>query len=284
MVSLQALVVLTLASVMHPEFTVAAAGPAFEIDGPARCAPTVNRSVPPVPAAQPSGTSPLKLALSPRETPEPIELSLEDARGPHRPELERLSARLQINEWERCAVNPICLGGWIVGRENEWGVPEQSREEKIADMLNDMGNSLPVGLTAGMLLSDSGSARDAGRSARDAIVVTAAATHLLKSTIDSPRPADPTNLDGFPSGHTSVSVTFAQAISEHDEGWGTAAWLWAGGVGWSRVRRGDHSVEQVIAGALLGWIVADLVVDDPDSSDVGTGRTGAIIPAGSASW
>ena len=35
------------------------------------------------------------------------------------------------------------------------------------------------------------------------------------------------------------------------------AYLFAGGVAWSRVKRNDHSVAQVLAGAALGWYVAD---------------------------
>ena len=202
-----------------------------------------------------------------------------------REELVRLEADLTIGPGDRASARPICLLGWAMGRPNEWGDKGQSTEEVLADMLNDMGCTLPVGITIGLLTSPDPSDERAGACARDAIIATSAATHLLKSVIDSPRPCNPDNLDGFPSGHTAMSVAFARAIASQNTDWGTVAYVWAGGVGWSRVRRGDHTVGQVVAGALLGWFVADMVVDEVDTAGIVTPRGGGpMIPAGRASW
>lgn len=255
MVSLRTVVVLAFASVAHVVAVASPAGPLSETGPVARRGEAL------------------------------LEMSFTEGNAMPRLELERLGVELTIDDWDRCDVHPAGFAGWLTGRKNEWNAPGHSDEEILADMFNDLGNTLPVGITAGLLLSESSSSKAAGRDARDAILVTSAATHLLKSTIDSPRPADPEDLNGFPSGHTSMSVTFARAIDKHHSDWGTAAYLWAGGVAWSRVHRGDHTIEQVLAGALLGWAVADAVADGSDTSPVSTPRGGGpMIPAGRASW
>jgi len=97
----------------------------------------------------------------------------------------------------------------------------------------------------------------AGRRSGDALLVTGAATLALKEVLRRARPDDPLADDGFPSGHASLTFAFARAISEEYDDWGKVAYLFAGGVSWSRVKRNDHSVEQVVAGAALGWYIAD---------------------------
>jgi hypothetical protein len=201
-----------------------------------------------------------------------------------RVDLDRLNAEITLDAWDRATHQPLGLTGWLTGRANGWGKSDHSREEIVADMLNDMGCTLPIGITAGLLASDSSSENRAGRQARDAILATSAATHLLKFVIDSPRPVNPDNLEGFPSGHTSMSVAFARAISEEHRDWGAAAYLWAGGVAWSRVRRGDHTPEQVVAGALLGWFIADALADSGRPEIRMPRDGGPMIPAGRASW
>jgi len=134
-----------------------------------------------------------------------------------------------------------------------------SLERELADVLSEAGCVAPAIATAAMLVSDEQWQRRAGRLARDSIVITTVVTHVLKATIDSPRPNRPEITNGFPSGHASMTFAFARSVAEEDRDWGAAAYAWAAGVAWSRVRRGDHDIPQVLAGAALGWWIADEV-------------------------
>lgn len=134
-----------------------------------------------------------------------------------------------------------------------------SLERDAADALSDSVYALPAAGTAALLLSDERDQRRTGESAAWALALTAAATELLKETIDSPRPDHPEQHDGFPSGHTSIGFAFARSVAEESDEWGAVAYAWAAGVAWSRVRQGDHDVPQVLAGAALGWWIADQV-------------------------
>ncbi len=137
--------------------------------------------------------------------------------------------------------------------------PGASFERDLADMLSDYGCVVP-GVAAGALLaSDDPAQRHIGELAAWSIAYTTAATHLLKATIRSPRPNRPEVTNGFPSGHASMTFAFARCVAEEDREWGAVACAWAAGVAWSRVRRGDHDLPQVLAGAALGWWIADQV-------------------------
>ncbi len=125
---------------------------------------------------------------------------------------------------------------------------EPSLERDLADALSDYGCWVP-GIAAGALLaSDDPSQRHMGELAAWSIGYTSAATHLLKATIDSPRPNRPEVTNGFPSGHAGMTFAFARCVAEEEA--------------WSRVRRGDHDIPQVLAGAALGWWIADQVARD----------------------
>lgn len=88
-------------------------------------------------------------------------------------------------------------------------------------------------------------------------------TTLLKYAVRRPRPAltypdiQPLTLEtdpSFPSGHTSAAFSFATALSLQYPRWYVAvpAYLWAGGVGYSRLHLGVHYPSDVLAGAVLG--------------------------------
>lgn len=135
--------------------------------------------------------------------------------------------------------------------------PGIDRSSDLANTLTDIGISAPVATSAALTYLGNEHQERAGRQAGDALLVTSLATQGLKRLFRRPRPSDPSAQDGFPSGHASISFAFARAISEHYDDWGKVAYLFAGGVAWSRVRRDEHSVKQVLAGAALGWYIAD---------------------------
>lgn len=80
-------------------------------------------------------------------------------------------------------------------------------------------------------------------------------TTALKISINRTRP------DGapysYPSGHTSAAFTTAGVIYAHfGKTWGTAAFVFAGYVGLSRLQEGKHYVSDVIAGGILGSYIS----------------------------
>ena len=127
----------------------------------------------------------------------------------------------------------------------------------LANTLSDWGEPAPQGITAYLVVFGNDKQKRVGRRTADALLVTGAATELLKRLTNQSRPDHPEVDDGFPSGHASLNFAFARCISAEYDDWGKLAYLWAAGVGWSRVRRRDHSIVQVVAGALLGSYVAE---------------------------
>ena len=62
----------------------------------------------------------------------------------------------------------------------------------------------------------------------------------------------------FPSGHTAAAVAFAHGVSRFLPGAGIGLHSLAAVVGYSRVHTGVHYPGDVVAGALLGAIIADV--------------------------
>jgi len=102
-----------------------------------------------------------------------------------------------------------------------------------------------------------------------AFAANAAATWLLKATVDKARP-DGRDDDAFPSGHASMAFQAAGFIQRRYGG--RAAWLayaLAGYTGWTRVHADQHDTVDVLAGAALGVASAYLLVDRFPGVDVG---------------
>lgn len=143
-----------------------------------------------------------------------------------------------------------------------WGSPAVAQPQpdlssSLANSLTHVGISVPMLATTRLVVLGDEKQEQVGRQAADALLVTGAATLLLKEITRQSRPDAPQAHDGFPSGHASITFAFAKSISEEYEDWGKLAYLWAVGVSWSRVRREDHNIGQVVAGGALGWYLAD---------------------------
>ena len=144
----------------------------------------------------------------------------------------------------------LCPGGvWAAGQPND--------SSSLANTLTSLGEPVPIAATLALTFLGNERAERAGRQAIDAILVTGLATSILKRATRAPRPYNPDAEDGFPSGHASLNFAFARAVASEYNGWGAAAYLFAAGVTWSRVRREAHSPTQALAGAALGWYIAD---------------------------
>jgi len=87
-----------------------------------------------------------------------------------------------------------------------------------------------------------------------AFLTNAVITAALKASIDKTRP-DGDCCDSFPSGHTSFSFMGASYLhTRYGKKFGIPAYAAATFVGYSRVSADKHYVEDVIAGAAIGYL------------------------------
>jgi membrane-associated phospholipid phosphatase len=95
------------------------------------------------------------------------------------------------------------------------------------------------------------------------LVITAIVTQGLKVTVDRPRPyythsgIYPSEIDdspSFPSGHTSMAFSTATSLALNTKKWYVIApaFVWATGVGYSRLYLGQHYPSDVLGGAVVG--------------------------------
>ncbi len=96
-----------------------------------------------------------------------------------------------------------------------------------------------------------------------AMALTGLSTLALKAAIEDPRPDNKRRRDGFPSGHSSISMAFAVSLEE-TYGWrvGAPAYVLAGLVGLQRVESRRHDLSDVLFGWTLGFVVSKSVFLD----------------------
>jgi membrane-associated phospholipid phosphatase len=121
----------------------------------------------------------------------------------------------------------------------------------------------PVGIwSVGMLKKDK-QLRTQSYQMVAGLVAAMSVTYVLKKSIDRPRPAERysfiyakenTHSSSFPSGHTTASFATAISLSLNFPKWYVIApaYLWAGGVAYSRMYLGVHYPSDVLTGMLLG--------------------------------
>ncbi len=123
--------------------------------------------------------------------------------------------------------------------------------------------SVPImAFTLGVILMEGDrEASDAVRYALDAMVSADVASEALKRITKQPRPCDPKAEDGFPSTHTAVAFAFAHSLADWQPGAAPVFYAFGATCGWARVKEGKHTLGQVVAGAALGTLVAELSLD-----------------------
>lgn len=148
---------------------------------------------------------------------------------------------------------------------------------------------LTTGLLAGGRLFGSDGVADAGLHSTEAVLLSAAATSLIKGVIGRARPYVPSSdpnepgpdadefrfgrgfgkdYSSFPSGHTTVAFTAASALTRelfdaHSEArWIVGPLLYGGAtaVGLSRMYKNKHWASDVMAGAALGTFIGGKLV------------------------
>lgn len=91
---------------------------------------------------------------------------------------------------------------------------------------------------------------------------TALTTVLLKNSIKKDRP-DGSGDDAFPSGHAAITFSSASFV-ERRYGWqvGIPAYLLASWTAYTRVATDKHAVEDVVAGAVIGYAFSYFLVSE----------------------
>lgn len=141
----------------------------------------------------------------------------------------------------------------------------------------------PALLPGGMLFSDDAKTREAGAAALRAAMVALASSSLLKALTNRDDPEEGVKMTdaesrnfrwgflrqnvfgGFPSGHAATNTAMCAALSAYypdRPGVRAAACGWAAYVSVSAAlgdQGGAHWASDVVAGALMGWAIGDLI-------------------------
>lgn len=127
-----------------------------------------------------------------------------------------------------------------------------------------VSGALPVGLLAVGLIEKNKDLQQKGLQAAGALAINIVLTEGLKYSINRERPYEKYNFiypyDGsemgksFPSGHVSMAFATATTLTLECKKWYVIvpAYLWASGVGYSRLYLGEHYPTDVLAGAAVG--------------------------------
>jgi acid phosphatase family membrane protein YuiD len=135
--------------------------------------------------------------------------------------------------------------------------PAESTKNEGGELGSSLGRGLskslvPLGLVAGgFLLADDRNHSGQARGAAQGVAATIAVTELLKHTVRAERPRGGPH--SFPSGHAALAFALAAAVSENHHGARLPALGLATAIAASRVNVRAHRVQDVLAGAAIGY-------------------------------
>ena len=152
-----------------------------------------------------------------------------------------------------------------------------SSTDQFAKVITPFGGHRAIELSALMIAAGAGihdtNLRDAGRdSLQSELWAAGIVTPLLKRAFGRARPVQnegshsfhplQAHFESFPSGHATNAFAFATAVAGHYDGWivPTIVYTIASGVAVSRVNDHVHFPSDVVAGALIGHVVAKGIV------------------------
>lgn len=152
-----------------------------------------------------------------------------------------------------------------------------SSTDQFAKTITPFGGHRALELSALMIAAGAGihdtNLRDAGRdSLQSELWAAGIVTPLLKRAFGRARPVQNegshsfhpfhSHFESFPSGHSTNAFAFATAVAGHYNGWlvPTIVYTIASGVAVSRVNDHVHFPSDVLAGALIGHVVAKGIV------------------------
>lgn len=123
----------------------------------------------------------------------------------------------------------------------------------IGDVGDVLEFAMPIAALTGTILNED---KQGARQFAYGLMTTLAVTHGLKSVISKERP-DGRDDKSFPSSHTAVAMHTAGYVQER-YGWklGGPAYALAAFVGYSRIHDDRHDEQDVLAGAVMGYVAA----------------------------
>jgi len=179
----------------------------------------------------------------------------------------------QIVNTENSLLLGAALGGALIIRDDLDGSIRRStarhpeRWGKGSETLGLLGNAevqVPILLAihAGSIIEDNGELHDLSTTMLSAYAINGLSTVAIKGIANTDRPSDTWNNGeyGFPSFHTSSSVTMAAVLDEYyGPPVAIPAYALAGLISWSRIDERDHDLSDVVFGAAMGYIIGKTV-------------------------
>lgn len=141
----------------------------------------------------------------------------------------------------------------------------------VFTFITSLGNSGFIWIAFSLVLLVQKKWRKAGITSLLALLISLIITFAIKLSVMRPRPfmayedlinlIMPSEMNSFPSGHTSSSIACAAILYKYlPKRWGILAYVLAILIAFSRLYVGVHYPSDILAGAAVGWISAYLAV------------------------
>ncbi len=172
------------------------------------------------------------------------------------------------------AIHCFAHDSWDIALRDKAQALRANRPETVID---DLVQYIPLAMTVGVGLTGVNAKHGlADRSIEAALgfVSYSLIAWTFKLLVNSPRPNGWDNRS-FPSGHTGTAFMGAELVrKEYGWGWGTAAYLLAGGTGLARMYNNEHWFSDILAGAGFGILSAHIAewLLEPTRELLGIGR------------
>ncbi len=128
-------------------------------------------------------------------------------------------------------------------------------------------------------LADNAEGVEKSQALASTLIVTGVSTLAMKALFRDERPNGIP--EGFPSGHSSMSMAAAAALGEQ-YGWkaGVPAYALAMMVGFQRMDDREHDLDDVIAGWTVGWVIGTTIAREHQAEILGGQLVPILDPSG----